>query len=207
MGDLGRTSGKTWKGLIQNWHRCISIALIPLGYAIWTFYRSFAINDVKPDFSKPARFHLFCDDFADALQGLRGSAVFAALDRSLEGLENLHGWRTPLECLWRRLSGFRFYCDVRTKLAISSNELQDLFPCDCADSSKPITPAFLSILLRRSLVICFLPCRFSWASLRPTGSEVCLLFSSSSQHVKCLSFAVSFGKAGCSNTKICDVQS
>jgi hypothetical protein len=49
--EIWEGSGKTLKGLVQDWRRWIAIALIPFGYAIWILYRAFAISDVKPNFS------------------------------------------------------------------------------------------------------------------------------------------------------------
>jgi len=51
---------EAWETLDRSWSNAIkrlfAITLVPAGYAAWVFYRSLAINDVRPDFSSVQKF-------------------------------------------------------------------------------------------------------------------------------------------------------
>ena len=54
--EIWESADRNWSNALRKWSGWLALALVPLGYLAWIFYRAFAINDVTPDFSSPQKF-------------------------------------------------------------------------------------------------------------------------------------------------------
>jgi Gpi18-like mannosyltransferase len=54
--EVWESADRNWSKALRNWSGWLAIALVPLAYLAWIFFRAFAINDVSPDFSSAQKF-------------------------------------------------------------------------------------------------------------------------------------------------------
>jgi Gpi18-like mannosyltransferase len=54
--EVWESADRNWSKALRNWSGWRAIALVPLAYLAWIFFRAFAINDLSPNFSSAQKF-------------------------------------------------------------------------------------------------------------------------------------------------------